>query len=138
MIALLRRLEPDIALAAGRCGQPTKYLEPDNFAARFEPLKLQMLKQGVRRSYTACPNCNRLLSDLSCAGVVSVWETLDNLVVAFDLVNQHGQIFALHDPCPIRQDRVQDAVRSLLQQRGSPLLSFPGIAAGHSAAATSP
>lgn len=126
VLSLLRQAEPDIALAAGCCGQPTKYLEPEKFASRTYQLSRMISSQGVRRIYTACPNCSRLLSGLGGARVIPVWETLDNLVSVSDLVDHRGQTYALHDPCPVRQDRAQqDAVRSLLQKARVTLAEFP-------------
>ena len=115
--SLLRRVEPDIALAAGCCGQPTKYLEPSRFAFRTKKLQRLFVQNGVSRIYTACPNCSRMLAELNCARVIPVWETIDRVATAADLCDQNGASFALHDPCPVRQDRVQqDAVRALLQK----------------------
>jgi len=125
-LAILRRAEPDIALSAGCCGQPTKYLEPEKFAARTEKLHRLFDLQGVKRIYTACPNCTKLLSNLDCARVIPVWETLDRLVTEDDLADQGGVTFALHDPCPVRMDRAQqDAVRSLLQKARVTVAEFP-------------
>ena len=117
MLDLLRREEPTIALAAGCCGQPTKHLEPQRFRPRTGKLLAQFQKRGVQRIYTACPNCSRLLSGLHCAQVIPVWETINRVATAADLCDQNGASFALHDPCPVRLDRVQqDAVRALLQK----------------------
>ena len=125
VVSLLRRAEPDLALAAGCCGQPSKYLEPDKFDVRTEKLKQLFVQQKVRRIYTACPNCTRLLADLDCASVIPVWETLDRILAASDLVDQQGLAFALHDPCPVRQYRAQqDAVRSLLHKANVNVAEF--------------
>ena len=117
MMTLLRREEPTITLAAGCCGQPTKYLEPARFAERTEKLRRLLVQKSVQRVYTACPNCTRLLTELDCARIIPVWETLDRIASKEDLQNHDGAAFALHDPCPVRQDRAQqDAVRALLQK----------------------
>ena len=126
MMDLLRREEPGLALAAGCCGQPTKYLEPDRFAPRTNKLNDLFRKRGVQRIYTACPNCTRLLSALDCARVIPVWETLNRIAVPGDVQNQNGAAFALHDPCPVRQDLAQqDAVRALLEKANVAVTEFP-------------
>ena len=126
LMTLLRREEPDLALAAGCCGQPTKYLEPAHFASRTGKLRRLLVQNGVQRIYTACPNCTRLLSDLGCARIIPVWETLNRIAAPEDLQDQHGEAFALHDPCPVRHDRAQqDAVRGLLQKARVTVAEFP-------------
>jgi Fe-S oxidoreductase len=126
MMSLLRREEPTIALAAGCCGQPTKYLEPARFAGRTEKLRRLLDQNGVLRVYTACPNCTRLLADLGCARVIPAWETLNKIASPADLQNQSGKAFALHDPCPVRQDATQqNAVRALLQKANVAVAEFP-------------
>lgn len=126
MMTLLRREEPNIALAAGCCGQPTKYLEPARFAGRTGMLRRLLVQKRVQRIYTACPNCTHLLSDLHCASIIPVWETLDRIAAPEDLKNHEGAVFALHDPCPVRQDRAQqDAVRALLQKANVTVAEFP-------------
>lgn len=125
-MAVLSREEPDLALACGCCGQPTKYLEPDLFARRIAMLSRQLEQQSVKRIYTACPNCAKLLSGMYCARIIPVWETLDRLIEESDLAPQNSQPYALHDPCPVRNDRAQqDAARSLLAKAGVPLIEFP-------------
>ena len=126
MMTLLRREEPTITLAAGCCGQPTKYLEPARFAERTEKLRRLLVQKSVQRVYTACPNCTRLLTELDCARIIPVWETLDRIASKEDLQNHDGAAFALHDPCPVRQDRAQqDAVRALLQKARVTVAEFP-------------
>lgn len=119
LLELLRRIEPDIALAVGCCGQPTKYLEPALFAKRTEKMHNSFVVNGVRRIYTACPNCANLLADMHCGSVIPVWETLNQIITPQDVPNHHGESYVLHDPCPVRRDRTQqDAVRSLLKKAG--------------------
>jgi len=125
-LTILRRTEPDIGLASGCCGQPTKYLEPKMFQRRTAKLLRLFEQQGVKRIYTACPNCTKLLTDLHSASVIPVWETLDRSTSEVDLADQGGVAFALHDPCPVRADRAQqDAVRSLLAKARVTIAEFP-------------
>lgn len=125
-LAILRRTEPDIALACGCCGQPTKYLEPKMFQRRTAKLMKLFEQQSIKRIYTACPNCAKLLSNFQGANVIPVWETLDRSTSEVDLADQGGVAFALHDPCPVRTDLAQqDAVRSLLSKARVTIAEFP-------------
>lgn len=126
VMLLLRKEEPNIALAAGCCGQPTKSLEPSHLFKRTEKLRRLFVKKNVRRIYTACPNCTVMLSRLACADVIPVWETLNRVSAPEDYFNHSSASFALHDPCPVRQDFAQqNAVRELLQKANVSITEFP-------------
>ena len=109
---VLRREEPDLQLAAGCCGQPTVYLFSEKWEKRREKLLEILRKQGVKRIYTACPNCTLQMGELS--EVIPIWEPLARNLKAEDLENVPGS-FVWHDPCPIRNDPSQlAAVRELM------------------------
>ena len=111
-LEVLRREEPDLQLAAGCCGQPTVYLFPEKWENRRGKLMEILEKQGVKRIYTACPNCNLQMGEL--AEVIPIWEPLARNLKAEDLENVPGR-YVWHDPCPIRRDRGQlNAVRELM------------------------
>ena len=110
---VLRREEPDLQLAAGCCGQPTVYLFPEKWEKRREKLVEILRKQGVKRIYTACPNCTLQMQDL--AKVIPIWWPLARNLRAEDLAPAVGK-FVWHDPCPICHDRAQlEAVRKLME-----------------------
>ena len=126
VLSLLRREEPELKIAVGCCGHPTRYLEPARLARRTGALRRLFVQSGVQRIYTACPNCARELTELQCASVIPVWGTLDRVAGPDDFVNQENHAFALHDPCPVRQDRAQqDAVRALLLKANAAVAEFP-------------
>ncbi len=126
LLLLLRREEPELKIAAGCCGHPTRYLQPARLAGRAGMLRRLLVQNGVQRIYTACPNCARELAELQCARVIPVWETLGRVAGPEDFLNQEHCSFALHDPCPVRQDRAQqDAVRALLQKANVDIVEFP-------------
>ena len=126
VLSLLRREEPELKIAVGCCGHPTRYLEPARLARRTGALRRLFVQSGVQRIYTACPNCARELTELQCASVIPVWRTLDRVAGPDDFVNQENHAFALHDPCPVRQDRAQqDAVRALLKKANVAVTEFP-------------
>ena len=115
-LEVLRREEPDIQIAAGCCGQPTLYLFPEKWDKRRETLVRTLQKQGVKRIYTACPNCTIQMGEI--ARVIPIWEPLARNLKAEDLKAVSGR-FVWHDPCPIRNDQRQlAAVRGLMTLTG--------------------
>lgn len=117
-MAVLRRAEPELALAAGCCGQPTVYLFPEKAAARQKKLVSLLNKQGVKRIYTACPNCAVQLRELGVAEIIPIWSVLAGHLTAADLQKSGGR-FVWHDPCPTRKDPLQQAAaRKLLALSG--------------------
>ena len=113
-LQILRRAEPDIALACGCCGQPTVYLFPEKAEKRRAKLVRLLKKQGVRRIYTACPNCTVQLRELEGFEILPVWPVLAEHTTAEDLHIPDGK-FIWHDPCPTRKEpEQQKAARQLL------------------------
>lgn len=117
-LRVLRRAEPDIALAAGCCGQPTVYLFPDKAEKRQDQLFRRLKNRGVKRIYTACPNCTLQLQELDGFEVIPVWPVLAGCIKADD-IEKTGDSFIWHDPCPTKTDaRQQAAVRKILELSG--------------------
>ena len=111
---MLRRAEPDIQLACGCCGQPTVYLFPEKAEKRRAKLVKMLQKQGVRRIYTACPNCTLQLKELGNFEILPIWPVLAQHLTKEDVVFPEG-CFIWHDPCPTRKDPAQqEAARVLL------------------------
>lgn len=117
-LAVLRRAEPDIQLACGCCGQPTVYLFPEKTEKRREKLVRLLKKQGVKRIYTACPNCTLQLRELEGFEIIPVWPTLAAHIRPEDICTPSGN-FIWHDPCPTRKEpEQQKAARDLLDSCG--------------------
>ena len=115
---VLRREEPELALATGCCGQPTVYLFPEKSEKRRNALTEALRRSGVRRIYAACPNCILELQKLGEFEIIPIWLTLAKHLTVSDLVPT-GDRFVWHDPCPIRHDPGQlEAVRDLLVLAG--------------------
>lgn len=113
-LTVLRRAEPEIALATGCCGQPTVYLFPDRAEFRRDRLIALLKKRGVKRIYTACPNCTAQLRELGDFEIIPVWPVLADCIRADDIEKSEGQ-FIWHDPCPTKTDTAQQsAARRLL------------------------
>lgn len=117
-LEILRRAEPEIRLAAGCCGQPTVYLLPEKAEKRQQKLRSMLKKQGVRRIYTACPNCTLQLCELGDFQIIPLWSVLAEHLEKSDVVVPAGS-FIWHDPCPTRNDPNQQAgARKLLAISG--------------------
>ena len=117
-LAVLRRAEPGMELACGCCGQPTVYLFPEKAEARKRRLISRLNRQGVKRIYTACPNCTLQLGELSEFEIIPIWGVLAQYIRPEDITVSNGQ-FLWHDPCPTRGDPAQqEAARSLLEKSG--------------------
>ena len=113
-LEILRRAEPDIQMACGCCGQPTVYLFPEKADQRRSKLVRLLKKQGVKRIYTACPNCTVQLRELRDFEIIPVWPVLAQHMTAEDLHMPDGK-FIWHDPCPTRKEpEQQKAARQLL------------------------
>ena len=117
-LAVLRRAEPKIQIATGCCGQPTQYLFPHKKAKREETLASLLRKRGVRRIYTACPNCTVQLRQLEGFEIIPIWSVLAGYLRAEELEKPAGK-FVWHDPCPTKVDPdKQFAARRLLGLTG--------------------
>ena len=117
-LTVLRRAEPEIRMACGCCGQPTVYLFPEKAGKRREKLVRLLKKQGVKRIYTACPNCKVQLGELEGFEILSVWPVLAEYMKPEDAATPEGS-FIWHDPCPTRnQPEQQEAARNLLGVSG--------------------
>lgn len=117
-LAILRREERDIALAAACCAQPTVYLFPEKASARQEQLRRELARCGVRRVYTACPNCAVQLRALGGVEVQPIWTVLAKHLRAEDVSGSEERV-VWHDPCPTRKESEQlAAVRELLGRCG--------------------
>ena len=114
-LTILHRAEPDIGLATGCCGQPTVYLFPGRAEERRNQLVGLLKKRGIKRIYTACPNCTLQLKMLDDFEVISVWAVLADCIRTEDIEKPAGS-FVWHDPCPTKADAAQqNAVRRLLE-----------------------
>ena len=117
-LAVLERAEPGIQLASGCCGQPTVYLFSEKAPARLEGLVSRLKKQGVRRIYTACPNCAFQLGQLEGFQIIPIWGVLAEHLTGEDLQRSQGR-FVWHDPCPTKAHSEQRlAARKLLALSG--------------------
>ena len=111
---ILRRAEPEIQLACGCCGQPTAYLFPEKADVRRGKLVKLLRKQGVKRIYTACPNCTLQLRELEGFEIIPVRPALAQHIRPEDVDSPDGS-FIWHDPCPTRKEpEQQKAARDLL------------------------
>jgi len=117
-LEILRRAEPGIQPACGCCGQPTVFLFPEKAEKRRKKLVSRLKKQGIRRIYTACPNCTLQLRKLEDFEIIPIWPVLAEHIRKEDISSVQGQ-FIWHDPCPTRKEPEQQAAaRQLLEKSG--------------------
>lgn len=117
----LERVEPGIGVSSCCCGQPSRYLFPKAHVARQQRLRRLLEKRGVRRIYTACPNCTLELEKLGVCQVLPIWPVLAACMAPGDVQGPGGPA-TLHDPCPMRKDAsCQQAARQLLALAGAEL-----------------
>ncbi len=117
-LEILRRAEPGIRLACGCCGQPTVFLLPDKAEGRRSKLMALLCQQGVKRIYTACPNCTLQLREFGELEIIPIWPVLAQHIRKEELNTAQGR-FVWHDPCPTRKEPDQQrAARALLSACG--------------------
>ena len=115
-LEVLKRAEPGIQLAAACCGNPGRCLFPKQAERRKEKLLKLLNKRGVKRVYTACPNCTLQLRSYG-LDVKPIWPVLAEYLTEGDFAALSGS-YVWHDPCPTRQDTAQqEAVRKILALR---------------------
>lgn len=119
-LEILKREEPHMGVSTCCCGQPSKYLFPEQHEKRQRQLIALLKKKGVKRVYTACPNCAVELRALNCVEVMPIWQVLSCHLKAEDVHNGNIKACAIHDPCPMRNDTAQ-------QQAARKLLALAGI-----------
>ena len=117
-LEILRRAEPEIQLATGCCGQPTVYLFPEKTEKRQKKLLTLLQKQGIKRIYTACPNCTLQLKEMGDFEIIPIWPVLAECLEKADVEAPVGR-YIWHDPCPTRNDPMQqEGARRLLKISG--------------------
>lgn len=120
-LEVLRREAPDIRMAAACCGQPSRYLFPEKWSRRQAALQRRLKAQGIKRIYTACPNCKVELGKLEGVEIRTIWEVLAKHVQPREVSRVSGS-YVWHDPCPTRNDpETQQACRVLLALSGQPV-----------------
>ena len=116
-LEVLMRAEPGIQMARACCGNPSSCLFPKKAEIRKEKLLKLLSAQGVKRIYTACPNCTVQLRAFGLE-VRPIWPVLAEHLREADLAAVSGS-YVWHDPCPTRKDALQqEAVRKILALRG--------------------
>ena len=115
-LEVLKRAEPGIQMAAACCGNPSASLFPKKLDGRKQRLLKRLQNRGVKRLYTACPNCTVQLKGFGLE-VIPIWQVLTECLTADDLASLSGS-YVWHDPCPTRKDILQqEAVRQILALR---------------------
>lgn len=120
----LRNEVPDMELSTLCCGYPAKYSKTEQaYRKKVAKIHKSYERRGVKRIYSACPNCLKLLPEMEKYEILPIWDIL--------LRNFEGsaadasKTWALHDPCPTRSDtQAQERVRELLAKTGIDFKEF--------------
>ncbi|NCB31965.1 MAG: hypothetical protein EOM66_11235, partial [Clostridia bacterium] len=121
----LRKEVPDMALCPLCCGYPARY---SRSAAIYEKkaarLRKSLERRGVKRIYSACPNCTQMLGAMGGYEIIPIWGILARTYEQGPV--DQSKTWALHDPCPTRWDaEIHESVRVLLRRAGVPMAEFP-------------
>ncbi len=123
---LLKIKLPDLKLSTMCCGKPSLHIDEGKPYEKIKQfLKETFEKNGVKKIYTLCPNCQHTLSDNSNCEIMSAWTVLDE-AIPIDKYNIYkGRELSLHDPCPTRSHLENTvATRSILNKLGIDILEF--------------
>ncbi len=116
----------ELGMVLDCCTKPSHDLgNTDNFNHKFAALKNTLLKHGISRVLTACPNCfevfSRYAPELSTTSVYTVLNQMD-----LPEATKPHEYVTVHDPCIARNDAdSQTAVRELLWKSGLTVREMP-------------
>lgn len=123
-----RQEVPNMGFAMACCAKPSKLLGRREYHARaISGLVARLKGAGIRRVYTACPNCLGTLRDAGPEFEVSpIYPLLAEALECpspghGDQARQplSGPSVTFHDPCPLRfEDETLEALRRLAHSRG--------------------
>jgi len=119
MAGHLAKAIPDLGVVLACCNKPSHDLgRQAQFEARFGMIRDHLVKGGVRRVLTACPNCHAIFRQYGGPlEVATVWEHLDES--GLPLPGGLEGAVTLHDPCPLRHEpEAHAAVRRILNAMG--------------------
>jgi CheY-like chemotaxis protein len=115
----LRQTVPSVGIVLDCCTKPSHDLGHfDHFRQMFYEMKRYLVRNGICRIITACPNCHTVFKAYGHGlSVQTAYEYMDE-VPPEDLPSLTGKV-VIHDPCPMRFDQgVQNAARGLVSKMG--------------------
>ncbi|MBI5589105.1 MAG: 4Fe-4S dicluster domain-containing protein [Deltaproteobacteria bacterium] len=118
---LRRVLSGGVGLMLGCCNVPASWAgQEDQFQTEFSRLRDQWIAMGSPRIIPACSTCYRIFkTHLPEAGILSLWQVLEEKGLPEDSCVKEGRPLAVHDPCTTRHEPgLQQNVRSLLHRLG--------------------
>ena len=114
---LMKKKDRSTGIVLDCCTKPSLDLgKKDYFNAMFGEMRDYLVKCGVKKIITACPNCYRIFKNYgSPLKVESLYEYIEkNLLSEFTPAACNAEV-AVHDPCSSRNEtRVHSAVRAIL------------------------
>ena len=116
---LREKLASGVALMLGCCGAPAHWSgRQEQFSAVLARWTATWENLGRPQPVLACATCLKMFKDhLPAAGVVSLWEIMDETDLPETGFYRPAVPLAIHDPCTTRDDPVvQAAVRRLVER----------------------
>ncbi|HBA02962.1 MAG TPA: hypothetical protein DCW51_02765, partial [Clostridium sp.] len=100
---LLKTQIPHLKLSTMCCGKPSLHIDGGKpYEKRKQFLNKAFGKNGVKKIYTLCPNCQNTLVENSNCEIISAWTVLDEIIPKNKYNIYKGRKLSVHDPCPIR------------------------------------
>ncbi|MPQ45118.1 (Fe-S)-binding protein [Clostridium tarantellae] len=123
---ILKLEKSNMAIATTCCGKPSKYIKNGvKFKKRFNSTIELLKSKGIKKIYTACPNCYNTFKENKDLKVGSIWSIIDKNFPQDKYDMHKGMKFALHDPCAARNNSEDHkAIRSILTKMGIEILEF--------------
>ena len=118
LFRLLQERIPRLGIVLDCCAKPSHDLGcQERFQEIFGEMKRYLVARGVKTVLVACPSCHRVFSRYG--DPLKVQTVYEEMAVDGSYSGRFRATVTVHDPCIMREARtVQEAVRSLLAQRG--------------------
>ncbi|WP_027631720.1 (Fe-S)-binding protein [Clostridium hydrogeniformans] len=125
----LEKVTENISILFQCCGKPTLDMgDIEGFKNYYSGLNKIIEDNNIEEVIVACENCYKTIKSNSNVKVTSLWEVIGENGVPEEVKGKYKNIketFALHDPCPIREEKViHESVRKILRELGVNIIEF--------------
>lgn len=120
---LCEKLSGGVGLMLRCCGAPAEWSgRVDLFSDSIDTIAAKWKELGNPQLVLACSTCCQVFkTHFSQAGIISLWEVLDQLGLPESAPNDAAapKVLAVHDACTARHEkRIQESVRNILRRMG--------------------
>jgi Fe-S oxidoreductase len=129
--AYLKERLGSIGILLKCCGNPTYTMGEENkFIKYYGGLQQDFRQMQVKEVIVACQNCFQTIGRNSAdIKITSLWEVIGRMGVPNEVKDIGRDIpisFALHDPCPTRNERrIHEGIRRIVDELGIQIEEFP-------------